>query len=804
MTFKPQKADYPTMQISRNPITSNRRSNSMCIALLFLLLPLAGSVMAAEVPKFDQRVSIAAREQPVKDFFAELFGRLGVPVHVDQSIVGTVNGDFVGSARNIYKDVEKAFQLVMYYDRSKVYIYSSKQLQRNIIPMDQQLAKKVLENTRKMRIEDSINKAVWSDMGLVVSGTQRFRNQIDSYTRAIKGSVRKVDTPREEVIRVFKLKYAWADDTTVVSGGQEVQVRGVASLLRTVIESGMVGVQQSPGSTRSNLPRTENGLRGKGLQAVGSASGSNATNKSATQLASGRRHSNSNVAGSTANSRIVADPLNNAIIIRDLPERMQSYQELIDTLDIEPQMVEIEATIIDMDTDRLRSLGIDWRYQKDGTSILFGSAGATNDLLGTNPAAVAEGLNGFTQNVLNNKARFLSHIRALESQGAARIVSKPHVMTLANVEALLDTTSTFFVRVAGREEVDLFNVSVGTTMRVTPHVLDHGSAAQIKMKIDIVDGTQSQQTVDNIPVIDESTINTQAIINAGQSLLIGGLVREIKSTGVSKVPLLGDIPGLGALFRNNRKTSSRMERMFLITPRLNTQVSAGKRYSVPILSGSEAQIIHSSPARLNSALAGLASRDQSYPLRPELASGSANISLTSKHQPLSTLSDYQQGTQGNSQGSPSIRDRMINRQSPLPPSTVPISQPLQQAAGSNALDQTTGFDSVPYNDNSEIAQRAAPDSNSSWQAVQRKVPLPAHESVTQAQANATVRQSQHTTDSVARATIEHNQNDDGWVALTDSGFRKTRSKGATTEQSSLNAIQRKHDSGINDSWQEIK
>lgn len=613
-------------------------------ALLVTAICFSTNAAAAEIPDFDKPISMAAREQPVHNFFAELFGHLGVPVKVDAGIVGSVNGDFQGTAREVYRDVEKAFQLTMYYDSSKVYIYSSDQLSRKIIPMSEKIGKMVLRNAKKMGVGDSLNKAVWSDMGLVVTGTDRYRTQIESYTQALRSRTStptaQAALPAAEVIKVFKLKYAWADDTTIVSGGQELLVRGVATLLRTVVESGMVGVEQSSGTQRSRLPRTEQGLRGRGLQSVGRDSSGNLSNsaESPDQSMGTNRTSqytlSANASSDMGHTRIVADPLNNAVIIRDRPDRMQNYQDLIDSLDIQPKMVEIEATIIDMDTDRLRSLGIDWRLQSDEAQVLFGSAAATNGLLNSNSSAITNGLTGFTQNVLNSKAQFLSRIRALEEQSAARIVSKPHVMTLANVEALLDTTSTFFIRVAGREEVDLFNVSVGTTMRVTPHVFDQGGRSQIKLKIDIVDGNQALQTVDGIPVIDESTINTQAIINAGQSLLIGGLVRELKTTGVTKVPLLGSIPVLGALFRNTSKNTSRVERMFLITPRIHSQAPAGKRYSVPILSGTEAQILESGPSRIEPTLAGLASRDAAFPLQQKLPMGNAHVELNVPNQAL--------------------------------------------------------------------------------------------------------------------------------------------------------------------------
>jgi type III secretion protein C len=148
------------------------------------------------------------------------------------------------------------------------------------------------------------------------------------------------------------------------------------------------------------------------------------------------------------------------------------------------------------------------------------------------------------------------------------VVSRPQVLTLSNLEAVLATDQSFFVRVAGREEVDLFDVSVGTSLRVVPSVAGDASAPQIRLRVAIEDGSLSDQTVDDIPIIDRATLNTQAVIHDGQSLLLGGLVRDEMIKDTTKVPLLGDVPGIGRLFRREQEVKASQERLFLISPRI--------------------------------------------------------------------------------------------------------------------------------------------------------------------------------------------------------------------------------------------
>ncbi|EGJ10700.1 type III secretion outer membrane pore, YscC/HrcC family protein, partial [Rubrivivax benzoatilyticus JA2 = ATCC BAA-35] len=270
-------------------------------------------------------------------------------------------------------------------------------------------------------------------------------------------------------------------------------------------------------------------------------------------------------------ARVEADTRLNAVIVRDDPQRLPQYRQLISALDVEPQALEIEARIVDIDTDRLRELGINWRLSSGRSSLLFGNGTNSDTLLSGSqrPEDITpQGKGGFLSAVLGGADELALRINALQDQGAAKVVSSPQVLTLSDVEAVFDTSRTFYVRVAGREDVDLFSVSAGTTLRVTPHVFRDEHGVRIKLLVAIEDGALSQQQVDQIPVVERASINTQALIFEGESLLVGGLTREASSNGVTKVPFLGDIPVLGNLFKSSVDSLRRTERLFLISPRL--------------------------------------------------------------------------------------------------------------------------------------------------------------------------------------------------------------------------------------------
>ncbi len=548
------------------------RKNIIQIIKFCAVLFFSVQVYSAPVPNFDKPVSLTAREQAITVFMQELFGQIDVPVVVDSRVEGKVNASFSSlPAQEVFEDVGRSFGLVVYYDGAVAYIYTANNISQRFLATPKHMTNRILKNVYSLGLTDQQNQLRSSnDGGLVVRGTKRFIEQIEELVYVTKSNVEFYQPPLS--FKVFYLKYAWAQDVTMRFGGREVIIPGVASTLRFLTDDSSNNYLSEPVDTLGNtsqLASAQQGLRGQGLANI-STEGRLGLDGGAVSpipvMDAGRLRGPIDSNGESI--RIGVDPRLNAIIVRDSPDRMSRYKALIDALDIEPQMLEIEATIIDVNTDRLRELGINWRGIRGDDQLLFGD-GSTSDLnLNVDRTITPLGRGGFASFVTGNTFKFIGRINALEAKGAARIASSPHVLTLSNVEAIFDTSSTFYVRLEGEDEVDLFNVSVGTSLRVTPHVFKDNGEAKIKLLITIEDGQQENQSVDNIPVVRRSTINTQALINANESVLIGGLVRETTEESVDKVPLLGDVPVFGNLFKSKTKKAERIERMFLISPRL--------------------------------------------------------------------------------------------------------------------------------------------------------------------------------------------------------------------------------------------
>jgi type III secretion protein C len=257
--------------------------------------------------------------------------------------------------------------------------------------------------------------------------------------------------------------------------------------------------------------------------------------------------------------RFEADEGNNAVIVQGRADRMAEYEALIRRLDQKPRLVELEATIIEVNSDSVDALGVNWSMR--------GSSGSVSV---NGPAPVTPGAaNAFTLSTLVSDAgrELLARVNALQSEGKARVLSKPSVLGVANRAAVMREKRVASVRVSGEREANLFQVEAGTLLEMTPQVID-GDYGEIKLSLYIEDGAFETRQVDAVPVVKKTEIRTEAHVREGESLLIGGITVETEQIQDNSVPGLSKIPLLGGLFRSSERQVTRTERLFLITPRL--------------------------------------------------------------------------------------------------------------------------------------------------------------------------------------------------------------------------------------------
>lgn len=407
-----------------------------------------------------------------------------------------------------------------------------------------------------------------ADQGIVlVSGPPAYVSLLEATVRQLPAGA------SAQQVMVFRLRHASAEDRTIQYRDRTLVQPGLATVLRELISgrSSATSAAQASGTEASAQgPLASRGL-GSPLGGVGEGSGASASGGSSGSGQSGpaspRPGSNSSSAsrGRPAAS-IQSDPRLNALIIQDVPERMPMYHQLIAQLDVPTALIEIEAMIIDINSDKAKELGINWSARVGNVAVGFGQLSSTP---GAGTLGVATGRGNVSSSTLAIDAGnyLISQIRILETDGNARIQSRPSVLTTDNTGALLDMSETFYIRVQGERVANVSPVTAGTTLKVTPRLIE-GADPSIQLTIDIEDGQIQDRQVDSLPTVRRSTVSTQAIVRQDETLLIAGHASDQNIDTNQRVPVLGDIPGLGVLFSNKQKVVQKRERLFMIKPKL--------------------------------------------------------------------------------------------------------------------------------------------------------------------------------------------------------------------------------------------
>ena len=386
-----------------------------------------------------------------------------------------------------------------------------------------------------------------------------------SYVERVKRAVAGLSlSPVGQEVVVIRLNHAFASDRVVALRDRNIVTPGVVTILRNLV------LGSSASQTIGTNAQLANGI-GQ-LSSLGPVAG-----EASKTEAPPKDQASAGASSRLRRPGIEADVRLNAVIIKDVPEALPVYERLVALLDVETPLLEIDALIIDVDSDKLKELGIDWTFRSGNLSAGSNQNGATGALsMAMNafpPMAMANG----ASLVLSKTGEFLARVRMLENMGHANVMSKPSILTLENLGAIIDLSETFYARVQSVATANVIPVSAGTMLRVTPHLVNGEDASRIQLSVDIEDGTVlTNKQVDNLPTVRNSSVSTNAIVGDRQSLLIGGYSKDTEEDIENKVPVLGDIPYLGWFFKYSRTEHKKRERVFLITPRVVSIPDQGK------------------------------------------------------------------------------------------------------------------------------------------------------------------------------------------------------------------------------------
>jgi len=292
---------------------------------------------------------------------------------------------------------------------------------------------------------------------------------------------------------------------------------------------------------------------------------------------------------------VVSDDRTNAVIINDIPRVIPTIDRLLTQLDRKTQEVEIEARVVAATRQFARDIGTQLGFGWGNTTSTEGGAGSVGTspigVFGGNPlytilgttAPVGGAINqiplfsnlgvtsptsGLSFQNSSNNIRIDAILTMAESRGLLKVLSRPRVVTQNNIQALVRQG----VRVPIVTQAQLGGpptvtyVDAFLRLTVTPQITSEGT---IFLNVDVENTTPDfGQQVQGNPTLITQQATTQVLVTDGGTVVIGGVIQTQNSINVSQVPLLGNIPILGNLFRHTQVHTSNQELIFFITPRI--------------------------------------------------------------------------------------------------------------------------------------------------------------------------------------------------------------------------------------------
>jgi len=294
--------------------------------------------------------------------------------------------------------------------------------------------------------------------------------------------------------------------------------------------------------------------------------------------------------------RVTADKDTNSLVIVASPNDYATLVGVIKKLDIRRRQVFVEAAIMEIDLDKALDLGVEWRGAVEtsggdgaiigGTNFdfagninnLFTSLATGNPMIFSGTGLLAGGIGGSVKLPDGTEIPAIAAIlRAAQTHTNLKILSSPHLLTQNNKEAeIIVGENVPFITSQSRDSTNLANVintverkDVGITLKITPQI--HESEF---LSLDIY---QESSALKSSSLLENSTVGptttkrsakTTVLVKSGDTVVIGGIMQETKLQSESKVPLLGDIPLLGHLFKYTTKSNKRTNLVILLTPHI--------------------------------------------------------------------------------------------------------------------------------------------------------------------------------------------------------------------------------------------
>ena len=367
----------------------------------------------------------------------------------------------------------------------------------------------------------------------------------------------------------------------------------LAATLRAAMSAGTGNAQASAGSSVAPASSTSTG----GLSAMGSGTTSGSSSAAAgSGLGAGASSSSTSSNQPSTGGQIQADPTTNSLIITAPEPQYRQLRNVIDKLDGRRAQVLVESLIVEVNANKLTEFGIQWQSvmgkQGDGTVGVIGTnsgaaganiLGLTTALASGNATAVGSAvgkLGGGLNLALAPRIAGQYYLGALanflQNSGDANVLSTPNLMTLDNEEARIIignnvpfVTGSYANTGGNSGAVNPFTTverkDVGLMLRVRPQINENGTVKlAIYQEVSKIDGNTLSDV--NGPTTSKRAIESNVLVEDGSIIVLGGLLEDSYSQAEDKVPVMGDIPLLGALFRSENRSRKKTNLMVFLRP----------------------------------------------------------------------------------------------------------------------------------------------------------------------------------------------------------------------------------------------
>lgn len=274
----------------------------------------------------------------------------------------------------------------------------------------------------------------------------------------------------------------------------------------------------------------------------------------------------SSTAAPLNSATIQAEPNTNAIIITAPPTLMRELDSIIAKLDIRPAQVLVEAIIVEINQDDLKDFGVQWGALTNSTSTTTTSSNTTTS---DGFAALGLGRVGIIPHV-----QFKAIVSVLQNKTGVNILSTPSVVVLDNQKATLKVgtqiseTNGSYATTGNATTATPYTTTerkdVVLQLDVTPQI-NLGNAVRLKFKL-VNDSLQNPDNPGPEPIVNKSEIDNSVIVNSSDILVLGGLISNNVRDSIDKVPLLGDIPIVGELFKHSSRKLEKKNLMVFLQP----------------------------------------------------------------------------------------------------------------------------------------------------------------------------------------------------------------------------------------------